>query len=254
MSAVHGQRVNRNRPRLLRDFVRDYCLLCDTLEEQRRRFAASGTLSYAVLHELIGDNVQSGLFRRLKNGAHHLFRTQSGSGAALLLDWAVSYAFHECVKLKEDAFQHRHYRSLLLDLRARFGLDESIRALEPLLSHNRESAERELARILHTLAEGRALLARCLPGQGAERYLARFFLEHGELARRVLDPVYPRLLEKLYGPEAERLIPAAAEAFLEGGRPRRALEVLDGFTPSPALAAATETLRKSARIALGHTP
>ena len=91
--------IARDRAVLLRDFLRDYCQVYSVLEEQHRRFALSGTLSYAVLRDLVGGDGQNGLFWLLKDSAHHLFRGDEENMAGMLLDWAVGYAFHECIKL-----------------------------------------------------------------------------------------------------------------------------------------------------------
>jgi hypothetical protein len=237
----------------LRDFLRDYCQVYSALEEQCQRFMLSGTLSYAVLRDLVGSDEQNGLFRLLKDSAHHLFRDDEANMAGMLLDWAVGYAFHECVKLMEDAFQYQHYRNRFLEFQARAAAQEeqAVEQLFPLLSQTRESAQRELTRIIHTLSQCRGLLVHYLAPYGSASRLARLLLEREELVRRVFGDMYPPLLEALYGQERERMLLLAAEDFLAGGRPQAALEVLAKLHAVPhALEAEAAGLRDRAREAL----
>ena len=112
---------------LVRDLVRDYCQVYEGLEEQRRRFDHEGAVSYSSIRDLLGEAMRKGVFWRLKDTAHHLFRNSqsqtpdkdaillwqySGSRhpdglvsqqpVEALIDWCVGYAFHECAKLRED--------------------------------------------------------------------------------------------------------------------------------------------------------
>ena len=245
---MHGDKAAR-----LRDFLRDYCRVYSVLEEQLRRFTLSGTLSYALLRDLVGSEEQNGLFWLLKNSAHHLFRDDEENMAGMLLDWAVGYAFHECVKLMEDAFQYQHYRNRFLEFKARAAAREerAVEQLSPLLLQTHESAWRELTRILHTLSQCRELLARYLAPYGSSGRLARLLLEREDLVRQVFGTAYAQLLEALYGQERERMLLLAAENFLDGGRPRAALDVLARLRPAPrALAAEAAGLRARARKAL----
>ena len=246
--------IARDRAILLRDFLRDYCQVFNVLEEQRQRFALSGTLSYAVLRDLVGGDGQNGLFWLLKDSAHHLFRGDEENMAGVLLDWAVGYAFHECVKLMEDAFQYQHYRNRFLEFQERAAAREerAVEQLSPLLLQTRESAGRELARILHTLTQCRELLARYLAPYGSASQLARLLLEREDLVRRAFGAAHPLLLETLYGKEQERMLLLAARDFLDGGRPQAALEALDKLPAVPsALEAEAAGLRDRAREALG---
>ena len=245
--------IARDRATLLRDFLRDYCQVYSVLEEQRQRFALSGTLSYAVLRDLVGGDGQNGLFWVLKDSAHHVFRGDEENMAGMLLDWAVGYAFHECIKLMEGAFQYQHYRNRFLEFKERAAVQEerAVEQLFPLLLQTRESAGHELARILHTLSQCRELLVRYLAPFGAASQLARLLLEKEDLVRRVFGAVHPQLLEALYGKERERMLLLAAEDYLDGGRPREALEALDKLSAAPdALEAESADLRDRALAAL----
>ena len=137
--------VPARREAFVRDFVRDYCQVFLILAEQARRFEHDGSMSYSGLRELMGEAMRKGVFWRLKDTAHHLFRASPDAGETgtlpadwrfaasphpsgdarqrpveALLDWCVGYAFHECAKLKEDAFQRQHYGNRLMQQLAKF--------------------------------------------------------------------------------------------------------------------------------------
>jgi len=245
--------IHRDKATLLRDFLRDYCQVYSVLEEQRQRFALSGTLSYAILRDLVGSYEQNGLFRMLKDNAHHLFRGDEENMAGMLLDWAVGYAFHECVKLMEDAFQYQHYRNRFLAFKERTAEQEKriVEQLAPLLLQTHESASRELTRIIHALSQCREPLTHYLAPYGAASRLARLLLEQEALVRRVFGAAYAPLLETLYGPAQERMLLLAAEDFLDGGRPQAALDILATLQTVPhALKDEAAGLRVRAREAL----
>lgn len=63
-----------NRAFFVRDLVRDYCMVFRLLSDQRRRFERDGTVSYSALRDLLGEAMRKGVFWRLKDTAHHLFR------------------------------------------------------------------------------------------------------------------------------------------------------------------------------------
>lgn len=257
-----GRWLTANKRIFVRDLVRDYCQVCAALEEQNRRFSGAGTISYAVLRDLLGEAMRKGVFWRLKDTAHHLFRSVSDNPGdteddillwqyssektpdglvhqnpiEAVLDWCIGYAFHECVKLKEDAFQHQHYANRLVQMSGRVGgFENALLPLVPLVDQTWESTGRELKRILHVLDHGRALLVRYLQEHGDNLQLARFLVTEEELVRRAFGPQYKALLQSLYGADAARLYLLAAEACIEGGRPERALKILDdaGLTPLP---------------------
>lgn len=238
----------------VRDLVRDYCTVNGALMAQRARFARDGSVSYAVLRDLMGEAMQKGVFWRLKDTSHHLFRGGQGhespeqarhaGGIARhppaspdprpvegLLDWCVGYAFHECAKLREDAFQGRHYANRLTQLgrlmeQCRETETGLILPLEPLVQQTATSSLRELDRILLVLAHGRVLLARYLAGQGHNTHLARWLVREEALARRVFGQRYGELMAALYGEEPERLYVLAAQNLRDAGRYTAAREVL----------------------------
>ena len=263
---MSGRWLAENKGVFARDLLRDYCQVRVILGEQQARFAATATISYAVLRELLGEAIHKGVFWRLKDTGHHLFRTPHGatipveneesgdtissgdlelwqfssgktpdgmvqqSAVEAMLDWCIGYAFHECVKLKEDAFQRQHYANRLLQMRGKVGTCEDVLAgLMPLMEQTRESIAREMARIIMVMDQGRSLLIRYLGEHGDNGHVARFLVAEETLARTALGESYGDLLRTLYGATdgATRLYLLAARAYLDGGRPQQALALLD---------------------------
>jgi len=238
---------------LLRDFLRDYCQVYSVLEEQLQRFTLSGSLSYAVLRDLMGSEEQNGLFWLLKDSAHHLFRDDEENMTGMLLDWTVGYAFHECVKLMEDAFQYQHYRNRFLEFEERAAVQEerTVEQLAPLLLQTHKSAWSELTRIIHTLSQCRELLLHYLVPYRSASQLARLLLEREELVRRVFGAMHGHLIDVLYGHKRERMLLLAAKDFLDGGRAQAALDALSKLRKVPHdLAAEAAELRARARKTL----
>lgn len=274
---MSGRWLAENKGVFARDLLRDYCHVSATLEEQHTRFEGTGTISHAVLRDLLGEAMRKGVFWRLKDTAHHLFRTpssgsleakslaglQDAGGVAdvgepnlcvadvalwqfssgktpdgmvqqgaveAMLDWIIGFAFHECVKLKEDAFQRQHYANRLIQMRGHVGAcEDMLTRLFPLTEQTSESMGREIRRIRQVLDLGRALLIRYLGRHGDNGHVARFLVAEETLARKVFGVQYAELLTEMYGAEAWglRLPLLAARAYLEGGRPLQALELLE---------------------------
>ena len=143
-----------------------------------------------------------------------------------LIDWCIGYAFHECAKLKEDAFQGQHYANRLIQIsRIPAVTADMYNPLRGLGGQTSESSSRELSRILHVLAHGLRLLASYLAVERHNAHLARWLASEEDLARRIFGQSYDHLLASLYGNDRERLYLMAAKDFLHAGRrePARAL-------------------------------
>ncbi len=235
----------------VRDLLRDFCTVHTVLTEQNTRFSQSGTISYAVLRELLGEALRKGVFWRLKDTAHHLFRKKnqgrrdfecdtskstppqsqqdsscqhaqhfhsSESMLESILDWCIGYAFHECTKLKEDAFQRQHYSNRLLQIQQRAQEHtELIEELMPFTSQTRESIDREMARILGVLDYARKALVLYLRNHGNNGPVARFLAEHEELLQKIFQEHWKELLFSLYGNNISSMYLLAATACFEGG-------------------------------------
>ncbi|SDF94057.1 hypothetical protein [Desulfovibrio legallii] len=252
-----------NRDFLVRDLVRDYCTVYNLLADQRRRFEADGAVSYSALRDLLGEAMRKGVFWRLKDTAHHLFRNslhaedmaeadvpplplpapQNAPADALadaapsdaddpraleaLIDWCVGYAFHECAKLKEDAFQGQHYANRLVQIARNMAVSAATyNPLRGLGGQTAESSSRELARIMHVLSHGLRLLARYLAAERCNTRLARWLASEEDLAAQAFGQSYALLLDSLCQGNRERLYLLAAQDFLEAGRRAPALALL----------------------------
>ncbi len=274
----------------MRDLVRDYCTVFQALSAQRQRFEQAGAVSYSALRDLLGEAMRKGVFWRLKDTSHLLFRNapahsdvapvdtpgpvcpscdgktqdapnagqahgrdpesaESAQVAALLrsantllpggadgqraleaiIDWCIGYAFHECVKLKEDAFQNQHYANRLAQVARHDGVTTDMyNPLRGLVGQTAESSSRELSRISHVLSHGLRMLAQYLAVEKHNTHLARWLASEELSARQAFGSNFVPMLDALYGPEHERLYLLAARDFLEAGRREPAIALLQG--------------------------
>lgn len=103
-----------------------------------------------------------------------------------LIDWCIGYAFHECAKLKEDAFQGQHYANRLIQISRRPGVTADMyNPLRGLGGQTSESSSRELSRIMHVLAHGLRLLTSYLAVERHNAHLARWLATEEDFARQV---------------------------------------------------------------------
>ena len=285
---MNGRWLLANRDFLVRDLVRDYCTVYSLLADQRRRFDVDGAVSYTALRDLLGEAMRKGVFWRLKDTSHLLFRNapahsdvapvdtpgpvcpscdgktqdapnagqahgrepesaESAQVAALLrsantllpggadgqraleaiIDWCIGYAFHECVKLKEDAFQNQHYANRLAQVARHDGVTTDMyNPLRGLVGQTAESSSRELSRISHVLSHGLRMLAQYLAVEKHNTHLARWLASEELSARQAFGSNFVPMLDALYGPEHERLYLLAARDFLEAGRREPAIALL----------------------------
>ncbi len=226
-----------NKDVFTRNLLRDFCKVHAILQEQCARFAHSGTVSYAVLRDLLGEPMRKGLFWQLKDTAHHLFRKGHKDGTSesyppeqicqSSLDWCIGYAFHECVKLKEDAFQRQHYRNRLQQIKAKAkDCDAIITALEPYTDQTHQSMEKEIERILGVFAHGRFLLLQYLKQYAENGHVARLIVMEEELIKACFANDWPVLMQNLYAQKKAKLFCLAAQASLDNGQVEQAKELL----------------------------
>lgn len=287
---MKGRWLLANRDFLVRDLVRDYCTVFQSLSAQRQRFEQAGAVSYSALRDLLGEAMRKGVFWRLKDTSHLLFRNApahsdiapvdtpgpssqaetlglslQGNGEyspasptdpaeseqieallrhannllpggtagqhalEALIDWSIGYAFHECVKLREDAFQNQHYANRLAQIARHDAVTADMyNPLRGLVGQTAESSSRELSRISHVLSHGLRMLAQYLAVEKHNTHLARWLASEEHLARQAFGANYVTLLDALYGPEHELLYLLAARDFLEAGRREPAVALLEG--------------------------
>ncbi len=266
-----------NKDVLARDLLRDFCTVHATLLEQAARFSHSQTISYAILRELLGEVMHKGVFWRLKDTAYLLFRKETSGTCGHdgydmeeegtypdatpssekvlenMLHWCIGYAFHECVKLKEDAFQRQHYTNRLVQLEKRSAdYADIIASFKPLTEQTKQSIEREIQRILHVFAQARALFSLYFAAHKNNAHVARFLLLEEGLATSCFKEEWQNFLENVYGQDKVHMHILAAKACLEGGHPEQARTVLDKAQASglehPSLQALQQELENNTRL------
>lgn len=218
--------IRSKQPEFVRDILRDFCLSQQVLENQFRLFDAEEHLDFVVLQEILGVEMNKGLLWRLKDTAHHLFRTEPGVDVhGQLLGWCLGYIFHETMKLKEDAYQRESYGGRFLELKEiRLSLEERhmVEELAKVIDQTRESMRREVTRIRYIIASSRRLFIRYLPGHKDNALLARFLYDRNNLVRMVFAEQYGALIKAMYGPHPEQLYLLASQSLLLGGWEREA--------------------------------
>ncbi len=222
----------------VRDLLRDVCKVHSIIHEQWERFSHSGTVSYAVLNNLLGESMRKGLFWHLKDTAHHLFRKGHKDGLLdrypseqiyqSLLDWCIGYTFHECVKLREDAFQQQHYGNRLLQIKNKaLECPAIVAELEPYTQQTAQSMQREIERIVSGFTRIKALLLEYLKQHGNNGYVARLLIVEEKLVKECFAEQWPDLLQNLYGNNIVTLLCLACETSCANGRMDEARELYE---------------------------
>jgi hypothetical protein len=241
--------IEAKRPEFVRDVLRDFCLSARELERIFRHFDQTGEVEFEALHELLGDEMIKGLLWRLKDTSHHLFRNEPEQEVmGRFVDWGIGYVFHESVKLKEDAYQQRHYAPRFREIAARdlCGAEGGFCGeLFLVLGQTRESISREIARIRFILGQCKLMLSVYLAQHRDNELLARFIFEQMSLVRQVFAAEYPRLVKGIYGDEPEALFVLAGSSLRQGGwtsEAGRALKEALALNPKCARALAEQKL------------
>ena len=214
--------VQHNHAAFERDVLRDFCQAAAQLSEQLARFAATATISFSELRDMVGEPLNKGLLWRLKDKAHHIF-LHAGvvRPAGLLLDWVLGYIFHESLKLMEDAHQRQYYApqlESLTGLERRPELAAQMKDLLDIQSQTVESMRREVARLEALLLRSRELFCLYFTDCPGHRPLARFLNDDNELVRAVFADDYDRLIQAVYGDRPERMHIEAAHSLMESAR------------------------------------
>ncbi|MFZ5428522.1 MAG: hypothetical protein ACOZEN_16280 [Thermodesulfobacteriota bacterium] len=208
-------------PEFVRDMLRDFCLTADILESQFTLFDQTNQVSFEVLHDLVGEEMNKGLLWRLKDTCHHLFRNDGREGlSGQFLDWCIGYIFHETMKLKEDAYQQQNYGPWFRDLMDR-ELPEAehviSRELFQVVLQTNESIRREIARVRFFFGKCRLLMMEYLDGQDGNPLLGRFLFEQNQLVRKIFGQEYDSLIAAVYGGEPEMMYVMASQSLRQGG-------------------------------------
>lgn len=223
--------IQAKHPEFVRDLFKFFCQSCEVLEEQFTQFDDDGTVSFEVLKEIVGNEMDKGLLWRMKDTAHHVFRNDPHSQlGGQFLDWAIGYIFHETIKLKEDAYQKQNYAPWFHKLS-----EENLQASEKditvqlfqVLNQTEESMHREIERIRFIMAKCRQLLPYYLHRYSDNELLARFIFSQNEVVRSVFGGEYRNLIHAIYGREPERMFTLASQSLRLGGWMEQAVEAMD---------------------------
>lgn len=222
--------IRKKKPQFVRDVLRDFCKAAKALEEQFLRFDRHGSLDFAVLRDLLGEERNKGLLWRLKDTAHHVFRSDRDARlVGQFLDWCVGYIFHETVKLKEDAYQQQTYAPWFRDMQSQdLPREESVicQELYEVLRQTRQSMEREIKRIRFIMYHCRRLFPIYLQPHVGNALLARFLFEEAELVGQVFGEGGRELLRAVYGEESNEMYLLAAQSLRRGGWMEKAAAAL----------------------------
>lgn len=212
------------------EILRDFCIVSITLEEQFARYDSAGNLSYAVLRDMLGDEMNRGILWRLKDTAHHLLRnSQSASVAGKLLDWAIGYIFHESLKLLEDTHQRQYYAPSLLAM-AEDNPSPELNAVAHdfalMAEETQEEMGRTVGRIRRLLAHARLFFHRCYAGQRDNLYLARLLYDREDLVRDAFASEIDNFRMAVYGKTPHLLFLNAATSLAHNGKAQEARKAL----------------------------
>lgn len=220
--------LNANGSRLMAEILRDFCVVSIALEEQFNRYDHAGHISYAVLREILGDQMNRGILWRLKDTAHHLLRDVQGSPvAARLLDWAIGYIFHETFKLMEDTHQHQYYAPSLFALAGDNPspeLDAVARDFTQMAVETQADMGRTVGRIRRLLAHARLFFHRCYSDQKENFELARLLHDREDLFSAAFAGEFDNLKHAIYGNSPQTLYINASISLLHGGKKKQAEE------------------------------
>ncbi|SOB59365.1 conserved protein of unknown function [Pseudodesulfovibrio profundus] len=213
--------IQAKHPEFVRDLFKFFCQSCEILEAQFLSFDEDGTVSFEILMDIVGNEMDKGLLWRMKDTAHHVFRNDPHSQlGGKFLDWAIGYIFHEAIKLKEDAYQKQNYAPLFHKLNEE-ELEEKEREITEqlflVISQTEESMRREIDRIRFIMAKCRQLLPNYLRRYHENDLLARYIYSKNDVVRSVFREEYDSLISCLYEDEPENMYILASRSFRSGG-------------------------------------
>lgn len=207
----------------VRDVLRDFCQVASALESHFAEYDASGTVSFYFFDDILGRQNNKGLLWRLKDTAHLLFRNETSGCVALgeYLDWALGYIFHECIKLKEDAYQQMNYKPRFRRLQENENLPPEEQhigtELYSIIKQTSESIAREVRRIRFILFHCKRMFVLYLPQHRENPLLARFLYARGILVRGVFKGYHEELLQSVYPEGLRTMYLLAADSLEQGG-------------------------------------
>jgi tetratricopeptide (TPR) repeat protein len=207
------------------DLVRDFL----HAHRELRRIAArwrAGELVFADVETLVAGDEEAVLFR-LKERCHALFRADGAQvGREALLDLAVGALFHECMKFRENFYQHAVYGPKVRALRSAAGGEAELFAeFEKILGGSR-------VRLEEALQEAEILLGQCtvellglLRARPELGLASRFMVERRAAVEDVFGAALEDVLASIHGSRAGGL-EVVGRSYLTSGYYREAADHL----------------------------
>lgn len=211
--------------------VREFLVASRQLVRVARRFR-SGELTWDEVHELVGNDEASSLFR-LKESTHALFRPRQGGAPAMcreaLFDLAVGSLFHESMKFRENFYQREIYGPRVRALRRGGGIaaDDLFREFERILAASLMRVEEALQEMETLFVQTRDECRELMRGHRRNGLLARFLVRHAEEVEEVFEEEIDLILGAIHGGAAGAYL-LAAHSNLESGFFAEALACLEG--------------------------
>jgi len=214
--------IQKKLPEFVRDILREFCLTSVALEKGFAYYEQNNQIQFEFLHDLLGSEMNKGPLWRLKDMAHVLAEYEIKSPFLVkLIDWTMGYVFHECVKLKEDAYQQTQYRPWFQSLKqVRISQPEVKNIVDELfqvINQTSESISREVKRIKFLQYQLRQLFILYLPYHRENELLARFIFAQNQLIQTVFKHSYDKLLKNIYQDDLAMLYLLAAQSLRKGG-------------------------------------
>ena len=209
-------------PEFVRDVLRDFCQVSQQLEQEFQNFDQTGLIRFHFFHDILGERMNKGQLWHLKDTAHILFKHDpSARLIGQYLDWSLGYIFHECMKLKEDAYQQENYRPWFKNIQTQQSLTPQERLITQellqIIEQTRESISREVKRVRFIQFHCRRLFILYLPHHKDNPLLARFLFARQALVKNVFKTAYDELIQAIYGDTPLNLYILAAKSLRAGG-------------------------------------
>jgi hypothetical protein len=214
--------IQSKKPEFVRDVFRDFCMVHRELDRHFQQYDQTGLVEFEFIRNLLGEEMNKGQLWRLKDTAHLLFRSSVREPlVGHYLDWSIGYIFHECIKLKEDAYQRQIYGPWFEQIKGEHALtpEEKLLGQElfQVILQTRESILREITRIRFILFHCRRMLIVYLADHRENHLLARFIYDQNDLVQSVFRNDYWELVRSMYSDNPEDLYIYASKSLRQGG-------------------------------------
>ncbi|MBT8763465.1 hypothetical protein KFV02_05915 [Desulfohalobiaceae bacterium Ax17] len=210
-------------PEFVRDVLRDFCLVSQQLEQEFQYLDQTGQIRFQFFKDILGEKMNKGQLWHLKDTAHILFKHDPKAKLiGQYLDWSLGYIFHECMKLREDAYQQENYRPWFEEIQSQQSLSPEERLITQellqVIEQTKESIDREVKRVRFIQFHCRRLFILYLPYHKDNPLLARFLFARHELVKNVFKTGgYNELIQAIYGDAPEHMYILAAQSLRLGG-------------------------------------